>query len=396
MGGLAYWRFADTLDRDLRLNLQTQMASVAGAVVIEGQPRLDFSRLVNFPESGDSRFQVVKAGQVFFEVGRFPEATSGWLLERRELEGGYVLEGALDTRGRGEALSRLLRTLLLALPLVLALTLGLAYLLFAYLMRPVRQLTQATQALAQQRFPEPLLVPAGNDELSDLAQSFNRMTQAVQGFLERERSFARYTSHELRTPLATLRVQIEALEQGLLPANEIIPTIKASLERLERILAGLLDLTRSPQEAPKPIAVEPALQATLSVLPAPERSRVQISGDLQAHILGYEHLLQQALGNLIHNALKYSQDQVKVQVFSGPQTTIAIQDSGPGVSEAHLSKLGQPFFRLNPKTEGIGLGLALVRHVASLLDGGLEFSNLPEGGLEARLSLPRASGAPYA
>ena len=69
---------------------------------------------------------------------------------------------------------------------------------------------------------------------SDLAKSFNRMTVAVRNFLDRERSFSRYASHELRTPIATLKVQIEALEQGLLPKEEALPTIKASLERLER------------------------------------------------------------------------------------------------------------------------------------------------------------------
>lgn len=253
VGGLGFVRFQDTLGREARQDLESLTDAVEQALIITPkQAQLDPGHLPRLAELGSSRFRVLRADQVFVEIGgRFPTEAAGWLKTKRTLEHGFVLEAALETRTQNEALQAFWRTELLALPLSLLLALVTAYLLFGYLMRPVRQLTEAARAIAQQRFPKPVPVPPGQDELSDLAESFNRMTQAVEGFLERERNFARYTSHELRTPLATLRAQIEALEQGLLSPEESLPAIKAGLERLERLLAGLLALTRSPQRDPR-------------------------------------------------------------------------------------------------------------------------------------------------
>lgn len=391
VGGLGFVRFQDTLGREARQDLESVTIAVEQALIITSeQVRLDPGRLPRLAELGNSRFRVVRAEQVFLEIGgRFPTGPAGWLITERSLEHGFVLEAAFETRAQNEALQAFWRTELLALPLSLLLALIAAYLLFGYLMRPVRHLTEAAHAIAQQRFPKPVPVPPGQDELSDLAESFNRMTQAVEGFLERERNFSRYTSHELRTPLATLRAQIEALEQGLLSPEESLPPIKASLERLERLLAGLLALTRSPQRDPQPVEVGLMLRSVLQNLTPEERSRTTLEGDLEARVLGYEELLQQALSNLVGNALKFSREGVQVEVRQEAMTNIYIRDRGPGVNEEDLPRLGNPFLRLQPKVEGMGLGLALVRHITTLLGGRLEFRNRPGGGLEAILSLPR-------
>ncbi len=391
VGGLGYLRFQDTLGREARQDLESLTGAVEQALLLEqDKALLDPSRLPRLAELGSSRFRVMRGDQVFLEIGgRFPTEAAGWLKTERSLEHGFVLQAALETRNQSEALQAFWRTELLALPLSLLLALIAAYLLFGYLMRPVRHLTEAAHAIAQQRFPKPVPVPPGQDELSDLAESFNRMTQAVEGFLERERNFSRYTSHELRTPLATLRVQVEALEQGLLTPEESLPSIKGSLERLERLLAGLLALTRSPQRDPQPVDVGLTLRSVLQNLSSEERTRIILEGDLEIQVLGYEELLQQALGNLVGNALKFSQEHVQVEVRREAMVHIHILDRGPGVPEEDLQRLGNPFLRMQPKVEGMGLGLALVRHITTLLGGRLEFRNRSGGGLEAILSLPR-------
>lgn len=392
VGGSAYFRFQDTLNREARGRLDSYTAVIIQALeVTPEQVSLDPSRLTNLFGLGDVRFRVVRGGQIY-EIGRYPENPNGWLTTRRELGQGFVLEAALNTANTKEALRALLQTELLALPLSLALALGISYLLLGYLMRPIQKLTEATHALTQQRFPAPLPIPPGKDELSDLAHSFNRMTEAVRGFLERERSFTRYTSHELRTPLATLRAQFEALEQNLIPRETSLPTIKNSLTRLERILSGLLALTRSPQSDAYPVPLDSIFQAIFVGLRPEDRPRVSLEGDPQALVLGYEELLQQALGNLISNALKFSQGQVVVTTEVGERIQVAVQDHGPGVPQATLSKLGEPFFRLQPQAEGLGLGLALTRHIAAQLGGTLEFRNRP-GGFIATLTLPKAEVA---
>ena len=389
IGGLGAWQFQNSLERTAREELELYSQAVTRAIVISpDNAQLDPTQLDNLPAWGNDRFQVVRQGQVFLEIGgRYPQNLNGWITHQQTLESGFVLEAARSTEAQAEALRTFWQTELLALPLAFGLALLASYLLLGYLLSPVRRLTKATHDLAQQRFPEPLPIPPGSDELSDLAQSFNRMSQAVRGFLERERSFSRYTSHELRTPLATLRVQIEALEQGLLSREESLPAIKNSLERLEKLLTGLLALTRSPQSDPKAVEVGTVLQQIIQALPPQQRSRVQLMGRLETSIWGYEEPLHQALNNLISNALKYSQQAVEVEVKAGNKVQIAVRDSGQGVPEKSLERLGDPFLRLQPKTEGIGLGLALVRHVAGMLGGELQFRNRKEGGLEATLSL---------
>ncbi|WP_245575124.1 HAMP domain-containing sensor histidine kinase [Meiothermus rufus] len=391
VGGLGFVQFRDTLNREARRNLESLTYAVAQALLISsGQVGLNPDRLPRLAELGSSRFRVIRGEQVFLEIGgRFPTEAVGWLKSERALAEGFVLQGALETRTQREALQAFWRTELLALPVSLLLVLLVVYLLHGYLMWPLRYLTDAAHAIAQQRFPKPVPVPPGRDELADLANSFNRMARAVEGYLERERNFSRYTSHELRTPLATLRAQVEALEQGLLSLEESLPAIKGSLERLERLLAGLLALTRSPQKEPQPVEVGKVLGWVVQNCPPEERARLILEGELRAQVLGYEELLQQALGNLVSNALKFSQGSVRVEVAQGTMVHIRVLDRGPGVPEEMLSRLGEPFLRAHPRLEGMGLGLALVRHIAALLGGSLEFRNRAEGGLEATLSLPR-------
>ncbi|GIW39211.1 MAG: hypothetical protein KatS3mg075_692 [Meiothermus sp.] len=390
VGVLGFLQFQSTLSQEAWQDLISATNIVEQALLITPeQVLLNPDRLPRLAELGNSRFRVIRTEQVFLEIGgRYPTQSTGWIKTERPLEYGFVLQAALETHSQSEALRTFWQTELLALPISLLLALVVAYLLFGYLMHPVRHLTEATHAIAQQRFPKPIPVPPGQDELSDLAESFNRMTQAVEGFLERERNFSRYASHELRTPLATLRAQIEALEQGLLTPQESLPAIKRSLERLEHLLAALLALTRIPHKNPEPVEVGAVLHAVVQNLLLKEQQRITLKGNLGAQVLGYEELLQQALSNLVNNALKFSQGQVEVEVRQGAVIQIHIRDRGPGVPEKDIPRLGTPFLRVQPKVDGMGLGLALVRHIASVMGGELEFSNRPGGGLEAILSLP--------
>ncbi|MCH1927301.1 HAMP domain-containing protein, partial [Shewanella sp. C31] len=147
----------------------------------------------------------------------------GWSLPE-----GYTLEVALPAPELGYVLG----ASLFAFPLALALALGTTFFLLRRLLGPLADLARAAEALSQERFPAPVPVPPGRDEVSSLAESFNRMVRAVRGFLERERTFARHAAHELRTPVAALKGQLEALERGLLPLERVLPRLKAQVERL--------------------------------------------------------------------------------------------------------------------------------------------------------------------
>ncbi|WP_084542196.1 sensor histidine kinase [Calidithermus chliarophilus] len=392
-GLLGYWQFRQAVRGNLERDLERFARTVAEAVTLGPTPRLDVARVAELPEFGQGRLRLRREGEapVFETGGRFPENDPAWLRYRLPLGEGYVLEAALDTRERQNAFTAYTQTLLISLPVALFLALGLAALLLGYLMRPLRQLNQATHELAQQRFPEAVPIPPGNDELAELARSFNRMTEAVRGFLEREQSFTRYASHELRTPLATLRAQIEGLEHGLADPRQAMPYLKASLTRMEGILSGLLTLSRSPEPSPTPLSLEPLVRSCAAALPEAQQPRLKLCLERELWTYGPAEPLCQAVQNLLDNACKFSDGEVEVRLEGGPgQVRLVVRDWGPGVPEEALAELGKPFYRLDRRKQGLGLGLALVQHVARALSGRLEFRNLKPG-LEATLILPAAT-----
>ena len=113
-------------------------------------------------------------------------------------------------------------------------------------------------------------------------------------------------------------------------------------------------------------------------------------------IHGDKHLLAQAFANLLDNAIKYTPEGGNVAIAvqtEGMEARVTIADSGPGIPEAELNRVFEPFYRLESSrsrdTGGTGLGLSIARNVARAHGGELTLRNHPQGGLEARLELPR-------
>lgn len=128
--------------------------------------------------------------------------------------------------------------------------------------------------MAQQVSPIPIEVPPGDDELREMARSFNLMQTSVQRLLERERAFTRYASHELRTPLSTFKVQLEALTLGLSPSEQVLPVLERNVARMEAVLAALLALARSGERNPERAALEPLLRDLLGSLLSEARAHL--------------------------------------------------------------------------------------------------------------------------
>lgn len=277
---------------------------------------------------------------------------------------------------------------LIDIPVVLAIAVTIAWGLSAWLGRPLRRLTNATIQLSSQRVPEPVPVPSGNDELAELARSFNIMAGAIRDHVEREQAFTRYASHELRTPLSAMRLQIERAEANLTTAAEILPAMSRQVRRMDEILSALLSITRSQaSEGPRPVAV--LVREALAHLPPDAHQRVRVRSTAPAHLEVHSpRLAQQALANLLDNALRHGRGPTTVEVDAEASSlTLRVQDSGTGVPSDALSQLAEPFFRRTDDDSGTGLGLTFVSLVARTLGGSLTLDNAAPGML-AVLSLP--------
>ena len=387
---VGYLSFSELLREDIQRDLEVWSGAVAGTLVFQqGRPALAGSDWPWVSAGGSLGFRVRKGNVVYIEGGVLPEAADpNWVWTEKPLQDGYVLELVAYVGEYRKALAGQLRAGLVSLPLVVLLASGLGWWLAGRIARPIGQLSEAADALSQMRFPDPVPPPPGDDELSRLARSFNRMVFAVQGALERERAFTRYASHELRTPLATMQAQLEALEAGLTPQERALPETRKAIERMRGILEGLLTLSREPQVTLEPLPAGALLRSLVAGLgKAAARVRLELP-DEEVWVVGDEELLKRALGNLIDNALKYSEGPVEVRLTAeGDEAVLSVRDHGDGVTEEQLERLADPFVRFHTRVAGTGLGLSLAKQAVQAMRGRLGFEPARPG-LCASLRLP--------
>ncbi|WP_457627602.1 sensor histidine kinase [Oceanithermus sp.] len=388
---VGYLSFAQLIQEDIDRDLEVWSRAVASGIVIQhGLPVLqgdDWS----WADAGHTiGFRVSRNSRIYLEGGVLPpDDAPDWAWTERDLGDGFVLELAFYIGDYQRALLGQLHAGMISLPLVVLLASVLGWWLAGRIAGPIVQLSEAADALSSMRFPDPVRPPPGDDELSRLAKSFNRMVFAVRDALERERAFTRYASHELRTPLATLQAQMEALEAGLVDQEKALPESRKALERMRGILEGLLTLSREPQVTLEPLPGGATVRQLVAALPEERARRVRLELPREeVWIMGDEELLRRALGNLVDNALKHSEGEVEVRLSEEDgEAVFEVRDYGDGVDDAQLARLADPFVRFNAKVEGTGLGLSLARQAAQAMRGRLEFEH-GRPGLRALLCLP--------
>ncbi len=176
-----------------------------------------------------------------------------------------------------------------------------------------------------------------------------------------------------------------------------------ALDRSDRLIRQLLTQARiDNQQSPALTALPlfPLLQSTLATL-APialkKDQQLSLEGAEQVQVMGQAMLLELMFGNLIDNALRYTQvgGEVAVVVSQvGNRIRVDVRDNGPGIPTAALSRLCERFFRVNPQQgDGVGLGMAIVSRIAQLHGADLDIHNRPEGGLEVSVLLPASRQA---
>ncbi|MDX1756558.1 MAG: HAMP domain-containing sensor histidine kinase [Marinobacter sp.] len=240
------------------------------------------------------------------------------------------------------------------------------------------------------------------DEIGALATAFNDMTDRLCHLLERQKHLLRDISHDLRTPLTRQRIAIElASDTGADPG--LMASILRQNERLEAMTAQILTLYQvieeggeMSREAVDPVRVlQQVLQDAADY--AEQRGvdcRLEVRADCRlVSVLGDPHLLQRAFDNILQNALDHTPPG-RVVVCRCRRTDdrfcLEVQDQGPGVADAALAHLFEPFYRTDEARsgQGWGLGLAIARDIVVGHDGAIEAANGQDGGLVVRIALP--------
>ena len=212
-----------------------------------------------------------------------------------------------------------------------------------------------------------------------------------------ERDFVTNAAHELQTPLAAITSAVEVLQAGAKerPSDRdlFLGHVARACARLDRLTRALLVLARAQMDSEPPrtevIALAPLLESVASAL---RRDRVvDVTCDERVAVVANRPLLEQALANIGHNAVKHTDGRVLLAAERGNgRVRISVHDSGRGIDDRVRERIFERFFRADdPDTEGAGLGLAIVAEVARVLNGELEVDTSPRG-TTITLALPAA------
>ena len=233
----------------------------------------------------------------------------------------------------------------------------------------------------------------GNDEVASLARSFNRAAERIERLVRAQRSVLASASHELRSPLARLRVAFELLESQARP--ELGAQVAQDIAELDELIGELLLASRL-DSVPE---IEHTEEVDLLALVAEEAARTEatVSGQ-PVRIQGDPRLLRRMVRNLLENGPRYaagSAVEASVTPLGTSGARLLVADRGPGVPDQERARIFEPFYRpaaLPSAGDGAGLGLALVRQIASHHQGEARCLAREGGGTTFEVTL-RTKGA---
>jgi two-component system, OmpR family, sensor kinase len=311
-----------------------------------------------------------------------------------------VLVIGRSVAARAETLHRLAREFLLAAPAALLLAVLGGYALAAGALRPVEAMRRRAAAIGASTPGRRLPVPPARDEIAALAVTLNEMLARLEAALEHERRFVADASHELRTPLALLRTELELALRRPRSKDELEAAMRSAAEETDRLIGlaeDLLLIARSDQDG-MPIHSERIPLAPL-LAEVQERFAVRAAGLGRRVIADADGIvvradgrrLEQAIGNLVDNALIHGSGTVRISGRRDrDRIEIHVTDEGRGLPPAFLEQAFDRFSRADASrsTPGTGLGLAIVAVIAEAHGGRADATNGPAGGADVWLSLP--------
>jgi heavy metal sensor kinase len=301
---------------------------------------------------------------------------------------------------RADALESLRRQLYVGGPIALLLSSLVAYTLAAAALRPVESMRREAEAVSAAEPGRRLSLPPARDEVSRLGETLNTMLGRLESALERERRFVSDASHELRTPLAALRTELELALRRERTRGELREALRSAAEesdRLSQLAEDLLVLARS-QGGELPVRRERLAAAELLAdvreryaRRAAEAGRsLELQADDRLELSVDRLRAEQALGNLVENALRHGRGRILLQAHRrNGRVELHVRDEGPGFSLEFIERAFEPFTRGDPARvgPGAGLGLAIVDVIARAHGGAAHAANR-DGGADAWLALP--------
>jgi signal transduction histidine kinase len=420
---------ATALDRELRVRAQD-------LAVVAGDPHASLARAAatRFIEHGESYAQLLTPDGRVLEATKPLERVA--LLDARQLAdvrhgaiyvnkptvpgldepsrllatfvGRRVLVVGATRQDRAETLASFRDELLIAGPIALLLASVAGYLLAGLSLGQVEWMRRRASTISAERLSERLPVPKTGDEVERLGETLNQMLDRLQTALERERGFVADAGHELRSPLALLRTELELAVRQTGSVEELKEAIGRSVQevdRLSQLAEDLLLIARS-EGGSLPLSLEPVdvdelfagVLRRVELRAQAEGKRVTAAA-AEKDVRGDRIRLEQALVNLVDNALRYGGGSIRIQAAAANGSTeLHVTDDGAGFPAEFLEHAFERFSRADAARgrSGAGLGLAIVQTIAEAHGGSAHAENRDSGGADVWVSVPDQPGSKQA
>jgi signal transduction histidine kinase len=317
---------------------------------------------------------------------------------------GLWLRGVVSEEQGAAQMSDIVRLSLILMPaLVIAASIG-GYLIARRMLRPIQKISDtARQIGGENDLKKRIELGTGNDELHQLADSFNDMFEKLERAFEAERQFTSDASHELRTPVSVITAQCElSLEEtrSTEEYEEALRVIQRQSRKMSRLINDMLDFTRlevGPDRYQKEnMDITKMVESICADMALIQEKGITLQYDTEDDIVFYgnRELLTRLLTNLISNAYRYGKEDghiwVRLQKADG-EISLIVQDDGIGIAKEEQQKIFQRFYQADSSRAGagMGLGLSMAQEIARFHGGRIAVESAPDVGSTFKVSFKK-------
>ena len=269
---------------------------------------------------------------------------------------------------------------------------------------PLDRLRGASAALAGGDFATGAPVD-GPAELAEVGRAFNEMAKTLEDLFDARRQLIAWASHDLRTPLASLQAMLEAVEDGVAPADHYLPVMRDQVQTLGRLVDDLFELAQIDSGALtlelRQAEIESLVVSCLRGLEAEAQARrVRLASRLDAGVPQVRvapEKIERILFNLVTNAIRHTPSDGAVAIVvreRNGEVEVAVEDTGDGLANGVETRMFDHFWRGDSartgSRAGAGLGLAIAQGLVEAQGGHIWAENLPGGGARVAFTVPRA------
>lgn len=316
-----------------------------------------------------------------YDRSRYPNA---YFLGLRLSDGSWILCIALDRLWGFYATQRII----LQLATLAAWIVIVSLIASRQLSRPIERLAAAVRRFGEK--PQDAgIIETGPRELREVARTINGMQAQIQRFIAYRTTMLAAISHDLRTPLTRIRLRGEMIDD---PEQQ--KSLFRDVDEMQIMIDGALAFFRDDAAGENSMMFDlPGLLTTISYDYVDQGHDVRYEGPAKLAYVGRLFALKRVFSNLVENAIKYATPPlITLSQNAEGDCLVSIIDNGPGIPDAALSHVFEPYFRVdksrNRASGGVGLGLTSSQAIIKSHGGDIEMRNRPEGGLEVRVFLP--------